>query len=157
MRSLYLTTARFCVTAWVGAAVLFVITSVKEVTTSQPSITSEVKDALVTIRFPPYYVMGFLLVVTGIVCCGLYLKHPAGRSKRMGVCLVLLSVSLIAMIVDYVFVYLPLVEMVTPPGGVKPSNFRDYHNASMYINAFDIGLCLIAGLLLCLPKRVGKN
>ena len=154
MRSLYLTMARFCVTAWVGAAVLFVITAVTEVTTSQPSITSEVKDALVTIRFPAYYSYGFLLVLLGIVCCGLYLKHPAGRSKRMGVCLVLLGVSLIAMVVDYVFIFRPLVEMVTPPGGVKPANFRDYHNASMYINAFDIGLCLIAALLLCLPKRV---
>ena len=75
----------------------------------------------------------------------------------MGICLVLLGVSLIAMIVDYVFIFRPLVEKVSPPGGVKPANFTSYHNASMYINAFDIGLCLIAALLLCLPKRLEKN
>ena len=157
MRSLYLTTARICVTAWVGAAVLFVITSVREVTSNYQSITSEIDDILVIIRFPAYYALGFLLVSTGIVCCGLYLKHPAGRSKRMGICLMLLGVALITMLVDYVFIYRPLVEMITPPGGVKPSNFTNYHNASKYINAFDIGLCLIAALLLCLPKRLGKS
>ena len=157
MRFLYLTTARFCVTAWVGAAVLFVITSVKEITSDYKTITSEVMDILVTIRFPAYYVVGFLLVTMGTVSCGLYLKHPAGRSKRMGVCLILLGVSLIAMLVDYVFIFRPLVEMVTPAGGVKPAHFSSYHNASMYINAFDMGLCLIAALLLCLPKRVDKN
>jgi hypothetical protein len=157
MRSLYLTMARFCVTAWVGAAVLFVITGVKEVSSDYESITSKIIDILVAIRFPAYYALGFLLVTTGIVCCGLYLKHPAGRSKRMGICLMLLGVALITMVVDYVFIYRPLVEMITPPGGVKPAHFTSYHNASKYINAFDIGLCLIAALLLCLPKRVGKN
>ncbi len=40
MLSLYLTMARFCVTAWVGAAVLFVIIAVREVTSDYENITS---------------------------------------------------------------------------------------------------------------------
>jgi predicted histidine transporter YuiF (NhaC family) len=157
MRSLYLTTARFCVAAWVGAAVLFVITSVSEVTSDYKSMTSDIENILATIRFPPYYVMGFLLVTIGTVSCGLYLKHPHGRSKRMGICMMLLILALITMLVDYVFVYLPLVEMITPPERAKPAGFSSYHNASKYINAFDVGLCLIAALLLCLPKRLEKK
>lgn len=157
MRSLYLTIARFCVTAWVGAAVLFVITSIREVTSDYQSMTSEIENILATVRFPPYYVMGFLLVTMGTVSCGLYLKHPHGRSKRMGICMMLLILALMTMLVDYVFVYLPLVEMITPPERAKPAEYEFYHNASKYINAFDIGLCLIVALLLCLPKRLEKN
>ena len=157
MRSLYLTMARFCVTAWVRAAVLFVITSVREVTSDYQIVTSDIKNILTTIRFPSYYVMGFLLITVGAVSCGLYLKHPQGRSKRMGFCMMLLILALMTMLVDYVFVYLPLVEMITPPERAKPAGFEFYHNASKYINAFDIGLCLIAALLLCMPKRVEER
>ena len=75
----------------------------------------------------------------------------------MGICMMLLILALITMLVDYVFVYLPLVEMITPPERAKPAGFSSYHNASKYINAFDVGLCLIAALLLCLPKRLEKK
>lgn len=154
MRSLYLATARFCVTAWVGGAVLFVVTGVREVTSENTIISSEVKDALVPIRFNAYYLSGFLLLAVSTLCCGLYLKHRLGRSKRLGVCLGLLVLALITMIVDYLAIYLPLVAMVTPPGGVKPARFETFHNASMTINAFMLGLCLAASVLLCLPMKL---
>lgn len=156
MQNFCLMLARFCVAAWIGAAVLFVVTGVREVTIKHESISSEVKDALVPIRFPAYYVAGFLLVGTGIVTSGFACKHPDTTTKRMKVCLGLLILALIVMIADYVCVYLPLVEMITPAGGVKPANFQSYHKASMYINTLDVGLCLVAGILLCLPGRNGK-
>ena len=90
MQSFCLMLARFCIAAWVGAAVLFVITGVREVTIPHQSISSEVKDALVPIRFPAYYMAGFLLVGTGIVTSGIASKHPSVTTKRMRVCLGLL-------------------------------------------------------------------
>ena len=53
----------------------------------------------------------------------------------MHLCLGLLIVAFAMMIVDYVWIYTPLVEMITPPGKARPSQFVDYHNGSKWINA----------------------
>ena len=59
-----LTLARLLLSAWFGAAVLFVVIGVREVT--HPGFDSMVRDQLAVLRFPAYYVCGFgCLVVLG--------------------------------------------------------------------------------------------
>ncbi len=60
MTRLALCLARLCASAWVGAAVLFVVVAVGQVLSRQ--FSSEVTDRLVALRFPPYYLFGFGLV-----------------------------------------------------------------------------------------------
>ena len=60
MTRLCLAVARFCPAAWVGAAFLFVATSVTEQV--QPSFAPATKDTLALVRFPWYYGVGFALL-----------------------------------------------------------------------------------------------
>lgn len=57
---------RFCLCAWVGAATLFVITGIREVTSLK--FEPVIKNHLAAIRFPAYYFIGFLLVGLSFLC-----------------------------------------------------------------------------------------
>lgn len=152
--------ARLAITAWVGAAVLFVIVGVREVTLSGQVLPgggfdSATRDALVLLRFPAYYATGFALLGAGLLataCAGS--ASGSSRTARLAT-LGLLTVALMMMIADYVWIYQPLVEMVTPPGTTRTNDFEKYHNASKYINVADVTLCGVAAALLCWPAASG--
>lgn len=137
--------ARVLLSAWVGAASLFVINGVLLVTSGH--FNSVARDHLSLIRFPPYYVFGFVAVGTGLLLLLLARGYP--RRLALG----LLVLSLILMLVDYFGVYLPLAQMISPPGQARPSHFHWYHRASMYMNTAHVGLCLIAAMLVSRERR----
>ncbi len=147
--------ARFSTSAWIGAATLFVVVGVTEVT--RGGFDSTTKDLLVTVRFPAFYVCG-----TGLVGVGWLGVWIAGNSallpanRRIGA-LVLLSVVLAVMAVDYVWIYLPLLQMVTPPGQAKPGHFRNYHEASKWINLVGLFLCFIASSIVNWPVKSSRE
>ena len=147
---------RLTLPMWAGAAFLFVITSVAEVTSTSPFVTSPVKDVLITTRFPPYYYVGWTLLGLGAVSCLLTLGYPLISKLRLSVVLLLTLLAIATMFVDYKFIYLPLEEMVIPPGKSRPQGFVSLHNASQYINFFDVSLVFLASLLICWPGSVGK-
>ncbi len=144
--------ARFCLAAWVGAATLFVVTGVRVAISKQVDLNnSEVIDALVAVRFPSYYLFGFALVsLAGLGLIAAW-RHPGLGRIRIWTCSGLIAASLVLMLFDYFSIYLPLIEMVTPAGKAKPSEFTAYHEASKHINSVDVGLLLIAAILLCWP------
>lgn len=150
MKSLCLTIARFTVCAWVGAAALFVVAGVREVTSQQ--LDSTARDLLVPLRFGPYYLFGFGLVGIAIITGWLATHHPAVTPWRMRLSVVLLIAAVTLMVFDYFFIYSPLVDMITPPGQARPANFITYHQWSERINGLDVGLCLIAGVLMLWPR-----
>ena len=147
-----LTMARFSLAAWVGAAALFVVTGVREVTSTDPILAnSPVRDALVVVRFPSYYAFGFTLVgLAAIGTLATFRDHNFSRI-RFWSCIGLIVVSLGLMVYDYYEIYTPLLEMVTPAGRAKPSDFRALHESSKHVNMLDLGLLLVAALLLCWP------
>ena len=145
---------RFALCLWVGAAVLFVITGVLEATTGNRHMTSGVLDVLVTVRFPPYYMMGWTCLGVTLFFGTIALISSTFFRKRLMVILLLSAIALITMVVDYQTIYTPLEKMVTPPG-TKPRTmeFTEYHEHSKHINMFDVSLCLIAALLACYPIK----
>lgn len=139
--------ARFSLSAWVGAAALFVVTGIREV--QAPEIGSATRDVLVALRFPAYYLFGFVSVGTAFLAMGCSLVF-AGEHKKRGIYLTCgLLIVLVTMVLDYHWVYLPLVEMVTPPGKSRPASFVDLHNASKWLNFGSILLCAIIAFVLC--------
>ncbi len=151
MRSLPLMTARLLLAAWVGAAILFVVTGVREVTTDEVHLNqSPVKDALVVVRFPAYYTFGFLAVTGGLLATMLAGGRNLPRRRQLTT-IGLLVVALLVMGADYVWIYQPLAEMVMPPGNAKPASFVALHRSSKWINTVDVSLCLIAAVMLCWP------
>ncbi len=138
MKHVAIAWARFATSAWVGAATLFVITSVMEVT--DPRLESTVRDILVAVRFPAFYATGAALLGTA------WLATLVGRRWFSAA---LLAITLGLMAADYVAVYRPLVELVTPPGKPRTEAFQTYHRWSEGLNGFELLLSLVVALTLC--------
>lgn len=148
MNRCLLATLRFLVPAWVGAAGLFVVVGVLEITS--PQFDSFVRDSLVAIRFPAYYVAGAGMLSLALLA-GVALSVSAGSSRRIQIGTVLVLIALIVMIVDYVWIFSPLLEMVTPPGKARGPEFEPYHRASESINSLMVLLSVVAAGLFCWP------
>ena len=146
MRNVCLTICRFSLAAWVGGAILFVITSVHE--QMFDGFESATKDQLALIRFPDYYLFGSILLTT------VFLSGLVGfKGKRRIVLSVLALASLALMAVDYSMVYQPLVDAITPPGQVRTEQFTTLHTQSKQINQAGLSLALIAALIVCWPVK----
>lgn len=149
MQSACLILTRFCLSAWVGAAVIFVINGVQDVT-FQP-FDSLVRDQLISLHFPVYYTVGWVLLTGAFLgSLGIRSKQLLSRWKTnliLGLIVLTLAISLI----DYFWIYQPLEAMITPPGSPRPAQFRNYHQASKYINSVNILLTFIAAVLVNLP------
>jgi hypothetical protein len=145
-----LAVARFSAGAWVGGAVLFVITSVAEQV--HPRFDSAVRDQLAAIRFPLYYLYCWcclgLHVATSLINAWLCRKHGHIRpAAAAGIA----TAALLMAIADHQFVYQPLLDQITPPGKPRTQEFIRLHNASRMVNQIHVGLAALAGMLICLP------
>ena len=145
--------ARFSTSAWVGAAVLFVLNGVQQVTSGK--FESMVTDQLVLLRFPTYYVLGFSLV--GAAFIGSAISGEALSIRRRGAVLGLLGLALVLMLFDYLVVYLPLAKMIDPPGQPRPDGFCTLHRWSMIINTVDVGFVMLGAVLLNWPHKVATD
>lgn len=137
---------RIAIAAWVGGAILFVVTSVHEQTFD--GFESITKDQLATIRFPDYYRFGFALVITALFTGSMGLRH-----KRRIIFSVLTGLALAVMCVDYLTVYLPLQDAITPPGQVRTEEFITLHIHSKQINQASLSLAFVACLIVCWPSH----
>ncbi len=146
MQRLCLTIARLSLSAWIGAAALFVCTSISEQVST--AFDSDVKNILAAIRFPWYYGFGFSLVIVGLIGGILGIGRQNHR-RCWNVFVTSLLLALILMVTDYVVIYSPLHEMVTRPDGVRDARFQQLHRWSEQINTVDISLCLIAAIAVC--------
>lgn len=137
-----LAVARFSLSAWIGAAVLFVVVGVREVTT--PEFTSEIKDRLVTLRFPAYYITGATLIAVATVAT--VLASLTSQSRGLRLLLIGLVLAGAVMAIDYVWIYSPLAEMVTPPGQPRTLGFVSLHHWSMRINTIHLLVCMAVAI-----------
>jgi hypothetical protein len=135
--------------AWVGGAALFVVTSIIE--QSGPNFDSVIRDHLALMRFPFYYGFGFSLVGVSLFAGVAAVGHPTVGRKCATTFLICTSLAMTLMLVDYFWIYQPLIELITPAGAVKTADFVTYHKASKYINEIDLTLCLVAAFAICWP------
>lgn len=154
---LSLTALRFLMCAWIGAAVLYVITSVAEQTS--PDFGSLERDQLATIRFPLYYQFGFAIHLAALGLAPLaWATSPANARKRMLVVMVMVVLSLLGMTLDFVYVYQPLQELIVPPGQARTTDFIQLHTWSRHANEAHLTLAMIAAVVASLPlKASGTN
>lgn len=150
MQRLCLTIARFALSAWIGAAALFVVTAIAEQRST--AFGSDVKNVLVMLRFPSYYGFGFVLVGLGLVVGAVGIDRPRNR-RRWFVLVGSLVLALLLMIVDYIVIYSPLLAIVTDPSGVRDARFLGLHRWSEQINTVDVTLCAIAAIAVCWPEK----
>ena len=128
---------------------MFVINGVQQTTSGK--FESMTTDQLVLLRFPAYYLLGFILV--GLSLLGAVLSGTERSQRQRRMLIVLFGLSLVIMLFDYLVVYLPLAEMITPPGKARPQGFQTLHKWSMRVNSIDLLLVMIGSLTACWPRR----
>ena len=146
MSRVLLLLSRFTLSAWFGAATLFVIIGVREV--RFPEFSSPIRDQLVLLRFPMYYAAGFTLLGLAFVSQVLLILLGWKRPAILIAC-GLTGIALGLMSYDYPCVYRPLEQMITPPGQPRPAAFVSLHRWSQNVNAAQLGCALAAALLTC--------
>lgn len=147
MSRLAISLVRFASSAWVGAAVLFVVNGVQQVTSGK--FESMVTDQLVLLRFPAYYLMGMVLV--GIAFLAALAAGHELSFRRRALVLGLFGTAIIVMIFDYLVIYMPLAAMIDPPGKPRPAGFQQLHQWSMRINSGHLFLVFCGAVLSCWP------
>ena len=146
--------ARFCSSAWIGAAVLFVIVGILEVT--RGGFDAATKDMLVALRFPAFYRTGATLIGAAWLATCLARDRSELSQRRQMIAICSLLAVLAVMVLDYAFIYQPLLARVTPPGVEKTAAFKQYHNASKYVNLLGLALTLIASVSLNWPRAKAR-
>jgi len=135
---------------WVGAACLYVITSIHE--QKSGALDAATKDTLALLRFPEYYACGFLLVGVSLIATILAQGCPSLPQRRRMIAVALLVAAISVLAADYFLVYRPLRELISPPGGAHAPEFATYHQLSESVNAVQLAMCLAASILLCISS-----
>ncbi len=144
MRSLSLMLSRMCISLWCGAGMMFVVLLLA--LRSSPLFDNEIKLDQAKVLFPWFYGCEFALLAGALVFGAL-----AGRAvPRRQVYLALVATALALAIGDHFWIYRPLESMLHQPA--LPMNFRDLHHLSRTVNTVNLGLCLIAALLIQWPS-----
>ena len=154
MQKISITIARVALSAWIGAATLFVVTSISEQTSNASEMTLDVKNHLAALRFPWYYLFGFVLVGAGLISSAIGFSGSQNRRRR-GIIIAILGLALALMVTDYVVIYSPLQDIVTRSDGVRDARFAELHRWSEQINTVDVTFCLMAAIAVCWPERRG--
>lgn len=144
MSRVCLTLLRILLAGWVGAAVLFVVVGIREVTAAH--IDSPTRDALVLLRFPAYYAYGTGSLIAAFLL-GLAARTDDRSRRAMNFCLGIIALAGLSMLIDYVWIYRPLAAMLE--SSARPQDFASYHEASKWINALGVGLCLVGSVVAC--------
>ncbi len=144
--------ARFLTSFWLGAAALFVAAGVREVTT--PELSETVKDLLVSRRFPVFYGFQWVCLAGAISCAGVLCCFRKWGRDRVVFGLLLLAGTLA--VGDYLLVYRPLLELITPPGQPRCDAFHSLHITSEIVNSVGWLLVFVAACLLhACPQAFG--
>ena len=140
---------RFLLAAWVGAAVLFVITSVAEQTSVK--FDSVTRDQLATVRFPYYYHFGFASLIAAFFASVVAIATATSDVRRKWFVVGgLVAVAGVLMIADFQWIYRPLIDLITPAGQARTPEFESLHTWSRYANQTHVGIIMFAGIVSCL-------
>jgi len=148
--TLSIMTLRFVLAVWVGAAILYVITSVAEQVA--PEFDSRTRDQLAVLRFPLYYRFGFgCHIAAGLAGLLAWRTAPASRRSTYLVVLSLVIVSGILITADLRLIYQPLEAAITPAGQAHGEEFEKLHTWSKRANMVHVAVMAFAALLAMLP------
>ena len=134
--------ARLASAMWLGAAFLFVATSVAEQT--HPALPVPAKNLVAVIRFPWFYTIGAVFLSIALLSSLAIRRPPRG----VAVASVLLMAALVIMFLDYAFIFRPMREEIRANFLERTDRFQTLHSWSEGVNSFEYLLVLIATVLL---------
>ncbi len=156
MQRLLLSILRFCLSAWVGIAIFFVV-HVIELPKSD-LFKTQTKFEHPKVLFPLYYAFEFALLIPALVCaCAGLGNSNIGRGRRIAI-LQLLIVATALAAWDFGLIYQKLIEMMASSAPL-PAEFHSLHRMSRWLNEAMLTACTAAIVLALLPEesRSGRH
>ena len=155
MFNFFISFARFSLTAWIGAASMFVLLTVLEILSGQ--FNSIILDQLVLTRFPIFYSVTLVLLamswICGVVSWRLSISQNRTVRKKAKLFTILVSVSIIILVSDYFWVYKELEQMLIPLGSPRPQEFPFYHKLTESLNSAALLINLVASFVINWPIK----
>jgi hypothetical protein len=140
---------RFCLSAWVGIAVFFVVVVIN--LRQSELFPAQVKFDHPRILFPLYYSFEFALLGTALLCALGCVAHSHFSRGRKATLLVLLTAAVALAVWDFARIYQPLIAMMaTKP---LPAEFDSLHRQSRWLNGAILALSFIAAWLALGPDK----
>ena len=134
---------RFCLSAWVGIAVFFVLVVINLRQSKVFSDTALLEHP--RILFPLYYSFEFALLGTALLCALGCIAHPNFSRGRKATLLGLLTAAVALAVWDFARIYQPLIAMMaTKP---LPVEFDSLHRLSRWLNGGILAFSFIAAWL----------
>ncbi len=152
-QNLCLAASRFAISAWVGAACIFIATTLQDVHST--TMDSVAKAELAVQRFPVYYnfAVGLMGAAFLLGICGL----TKATTQRKAITIQLLLLPLVLTVIDYIWVYQPLEAMTVNVQEARPAQFITFHTASKWINIVQVSASVIAAIAVCWPVGQRKE
>jgi|SRR5579872_379071 len=141
---------RFCLAAWLGIAVFFVMLVVD---LRQSNLFAEAtKFDHPKVLFPLYYRFELTLLGAALVCAfvGLW-SGTLGRPRKFAI-MQLVFVAMALALWDYAMIYRELLDLMNGPPPLPPA-FHTLHRLSRGFNEVIVGATAIAALLALIPER----
>lgn len=120
-----------------------------------PELDSIAKDKAALIRFPVIYQFSFYVLVPAYVFHLISFRAMRACFTRWVIAAFTIPFLVMLGTVDYFNVYLPIADMIDPPGMVRPMQFHDYHDASERMGGMMFVLGLVTALMLNWPVKAG--
>jgi hypothetical protein len=150
MQRVCLAFLRFCLSAWVGIAIFFVMVILGLRHSDLFDRTSKFNHPKVL--FPLYYGFEFSLLGTALICALAGSWKAAAGAVRRYVVLVLVGSGLGLALVDYTIIYRKLVEILADPTMIPAAEFAKCHEASRRVNEAVLALSVLSAVLALWPE-----
>jgi len=156
MQRFWLMVLRFCLSAWVGIAIFFVMVILDLRNSELFDRVSKFNHPKVL--FPLYYGFEFALLGPAIVCtvAGLLNAVRSGLWRRYAIA-GFAAVAFGLAVFDYMFVYRKLVEILSNPTAIPAAKFVELHQASRRLNEVILGASIAAAVLALWPENANRS
>jgi hypothetical protein len=145
---------RFCLAAWVGIAVFFVMLVID--LRQSDLFPEETKFDHPRVLFPLYYDFEMALFVPALLCAfvGLW-NERVGRSRKYTILLLVIIAAALGLW-DYGTVYQELLAMMNGPPPLPPG-FHALHRLSRSLNTANVAAIAAAAMLALIPEKSHRS
>lgn len=157
MQRLCLGIMRFCLAAWVGIAVFFVM-AVIDLRQSN-LFAEETKFNHPKVLFPLYYDCEIALLVPALVCAFAGVRNARIGRARKYMTLLLVAGAVALALWDYGMIYRELLEIMNAgqPDQPLPPTFHALHRLSRSLNTAIVGAIAAAVVLSLMPEKPAEQ
>jgi hypothetical protein len=155
MLRLCLAILRFCLSAWVGIAIFFVVLVID--LRMSDLFTEDIKFEHPKVLFPLYYRFELSFLVPALICAVATMWNGTlGRGRRIAILqFLLLATALVAW--DLARIYPRLVELMSVRTKPMPPEFQALHRLSMWLNVGMLVATAAATLLALIPTHSNSH